>query len=240
MVKCNICNNYFKRIDSVHLVAKHDITVNEYLIKFPGSEVISKDSVKKYSIAQKSYAKTNPDKMKLRAKQAKQTITPEQQKKTLDAMTKARFEKYNEIYGKDSLRNKKISDKTTQRWANYTEVEKTRITKQSAATTRKQLGEDLYLEMMAYKSNIGYQTLVKTGRGSKWEATMITQLKHMFPDTIAEYRVRGRYFDAYIPSKNLLDEFDGDFSHPLSLDECQYDFQIRNFYNDIKKNKIAT
>jgi hypothetical protein len=239
MVKCNICNKYYKRIDAVHLPSKHNITVDKYLELFPGSEVISKDTVEKYSTAQTTYAANNADKMKLRAKKAKKTITPEQQKKSLDAMAAARFAQYDKIYGTDSIRNKKISEKTTNRWSNYSTTEKSDITKKSAKTTREQLGESAYLEMMANKSLKGYKTLVKNGRGSKWEAEMISKLANMFPDAIADYQVGGRWYDAFIPSKNLLVEFDGDFWHPKTLDDCQYDLQIRNYHNDQTKNKIA-
>jgi hypothetical protein len=239
MIKCNICNKYFKRIDAVHLPTKHNITVDEYLKLFPGSDVISIQTIEKYSTAQKTYATTNPAKMKLRAKKAKKTITPEQLKKTLDAMAAARFSKYDEIYGADSIRNKKISDKTTERWSTYSTSEKSDITKKSAQTTREQLGEQQYLEMMANKSLKGYKTLVKNGRGSKWEFEMVSKLTEMFSDTIADYQVGGRWYDAYIPSKNLLVEFDGDFWHPKTLNDCQYEFQIQNYYNDQTKNKIA-
>lgn len=239
MIKCNICGKHYKRIDAVHLPSKHNITANEYLKMFPGSEVVSKESLAKYSKSQISYAKTNPDKMKLRAKKAKKTITPEQQKKSLDAMAKARFEKFDLIYGIDSLRNKKISEKAISRWSEYDTDTKSKITKKSAATTRKRLGDGPYLEMMANKSLKGYKTLIKNGRGSKWEMEMINTLSNMFPDTIADYQVGGRWYDAFIPSKNLLVEFDGDFWHPLTLEDCQYDFQERNFHNDLKKNKIA-
>lgn len=239
MVKCNICNKYFKRIDAAHLPAKHNITADKYLELFPGSSVISEQTLKKYSTAQKTYATANPEKMKLRAKQAKKTITPEQQKKSLDAIAVARFAKYNEIYGTGSIRNKKISDKTSNRWSNYTTLEKSEITKKSAKTTRERLGEQLYLEMMADKSQKGYKTLVKNGRGSKWEFEMVSKLQSMFSDTIADYRVGGRWYDAFIPCRNLLVEFDGDFWHPKTLNDCQYEFQTRNYYNDQTKNKIA-
>ena len=239
MVKCNICDKYFKRINAVHLPSKHNITVDKYLELFPGSDVISKQTLEKYSTAQKTYATTNPEKMKLRALKAKNTITPEQQKKSLDAMASARFAKYDEIYGIGSVRNKKISDKTTNRWSNYTEAEKSKITKKSAKTTRDRLGEQPYLEMMANKSLKGYKALVKNGRGSKWESEMISKLQIMFSDTIADYQVGGRWYDAFIPSKNLLVEFDGDFWHPKTLNDCQYEFQIRNYHNDQTKNKIA-
>jgi hypothetical protein len=240
MIKCNICNKYYKRIDAVHLPSKHNITVDKYLAMFPGSDVISKDAINKYSIAQTTYAANNTDKMKLRAKKAKKTITTEQRKKSLEAMAAARFAKYNEIYGEGSSRNKKISKKTSERWANYSESEKSEITKKSVQTTRKQMGEAAYLEMMANKSLKGYKTLVKNGRGSKWEIEMISKLSNMYPDTITDYQVGGRWYDAFIPCKNILVEFDGDFWHPKSLDECQYDFQIRNYHNDLKKNKIAS
>jgi hypothetical protein len=239
MIKCNICNKYFKRIDAVHLPSKHNITVTKYLELFPGSHVISKQTLEKYSTAQKTYATANPEKMKLRSLKAKKTITPEQQKKTLDAMAAGRFAKYDEIYGADSVRNKKISDKTTKRWSNYTSLEKSEITKKSAKTTRDRLGEQLYLEMMSNKSLKGYKTLVKNGRGSKWEFEMISKLQNKFSDTIADYQVSGRWYDAFIPSKNLLVEFDGDFWHPKTLNDCRYEFQIRNYHNDQTKNKIA-
>jgi hypothetical protein len=239
MIKCNLCNKYYKRIDSVHLPKKHSITVDTYLEQFPEADVISKDTIKKYSIAQSVYAANNTDKMKLRSVKAKQTITPEQQKKSLDAMAAARRAQFDKIYGPGSVRNNKISTKAIKRWAEYSIDEKTAITKKSAETTRIHMGESTYLEMMANKSIKGYRTLVKNGRGSKWEADMIIQLTKLFPDTIADYNVGGRWYDAFIPSKNLLVEFDGDFWHPKTLNECQYEFQIRNYYNDQKKNKIA-
>ena len=239
MITCNICGKLYKRLDNGHLTKTHKITIEQYLIQFPGSTVILEETVKKYSTAQKTYAKSNPDEMRARSKKAKTKITSEQKQKTLEAQAKARIEKYDEIYGLNSLRNKKISQKTKDRWQTYSTEKKTQITKKSATTTRTKLGNDAYLEMMANKSIKGYKTLVKNGRGSKWEVEMIQQLYKMFPDTIADYRVGGRWYDAFIPSKNLLVEFDGDFWHPKTLDSCQYDFQKQNFHNDLKKNKIA-
>lgn len=239
MIKCNLCNKYYKRIDSAHLPKKHSITVEKYLEHFPGANIISSDTIKKYSIAQSTYASNNADKMKHRAQKAKQTITPEQRKKSLDAMAAARIAQFDKIYSAGSVRNKKISAKATKRWAEYSAEEKTAITKKSALTTRTQIGESAYLEMMADKSIKGYKTLVKNGRGSKWETVMIIQLTELYPDTVSDYKVGGKWYDAYIPSKNLLVEFDGDFWHPKTLNECLYDFQIRNYYNDQTKNKIA-
>ena len=239
MIECKICNKKYKRIDSVHLPKIHNISVDEYLDMFPGSDIISAESLKRYSTAQTEYAKSNPIVMKERAKKAKHSISTEDQQKSIDAMKKARESRYDEIYGSNSERNKKISIATTNRWNSYSKSEKSKITKKSAKTTRENMGDRKYLEMMADKSMKGYQSLVKNGRGSKWEEKMFQQLKTQFPDAVHEKRVGGRYFDAFIPSKNLLVEFDGDFWHPLTIEDCQYEFQERNFYNDLKKNKIA-
>jgi very-short-patch-repair endonuclease len=53
------------------------------------------------------------------------------------------------------------------------------------------------------------------------------------------YELDHRQYDAYLPDHNILLEFDGEFWHRKSLDECKYSFQTFNFYNDIRKNEIA-
>jgi hypothetical protein len=59
-----------------------------------------------------------------------------------------------------------------------------------------------------------------------------------------EYKVIGHYFDFYVESYGnkfggVLIEVDGEFWHPLSLDEAKYISQKNNFINDIVKNAIA-
>lgn len=53
------------------------------------------------------------------------------------------------------------------------------------------------------------------------------------------YVLENKQYDAYLPTHNLLLEFDGEFWHPKSLEECKYYTQILNYHNDIEKNKIA-
>lgn len=54
-----------------------------------------------------------------------------------------------------------------------------------------------------------------------------------------QHVVDGKRFDAFLPSENVLMEFDGDFWHPTSLDECQYPWQVDNYHNDRNKDEIA-
>lgn len=46
-------------------------------------------------------------------------------------------------------------------------------------------------------------------------------------------------YDFYLPKFNLLLEFDGEYWHKESLVECRYEWQTRNFENDLLKNQIA-
>ena len=48
-----------------------------------------------------------------------------------------------------------------------------------------------------------------------------------------------KYYDFYLPSYNILIEYDGDYWHKNSLEECENDLQINNFRNDRLKDKIA-
>jgi len=53
------------------------------------------------------------------------------------------------------------------------------------------------------------------------------------------HEIEQKQYDAYLPKYNVLLEFDGDFWHKQSLDECKYSFQTFNFYNDRRKDEIA-
>jgi very-short-patch-repair endonuclease len=54
-----------------------------------------------------------------------------------------------------------------------------------------------------------------------------------------QYEVSGKFYDAYLPEHNILLEFDGDYFHKQTYEECIYPIQKRNLKNDKKKNQIA-
>ena len=56
---------------------------------------------------------------------------------------------------------------------------------------------------------------------------------------IPQFNVNGWIFDCYIPDKNLLLEFDGDFWHPLTEEDCKYDFQKKRIHTDKFKSNVA-
>ena len=80
-----------------------------------------------------------------------------------------------------------------------------------------------------------------------WKARSETKLETKMYDFLLNHNLRfekryelgQRQYDAYLPDHNLLLEFDGEFWHKQSLDECKYNFQTFNFYNDRRKDEIA-
>lgn len=239
MIKCKICNKEYRRIDNGHLQKTHKISVKDYLERYPKAETISVSTRKKYAEGTVRYFKENPLEAFERTIGRWDKKTEEGKRKTIDTMKEGRLRNHNKIYGKGSVRNSRISKATKLRWASYTNEEKSTITSKSAQTTRERMGEDAYRANLAKNGIKGYKVLVKSGRGSKWEEKMLKELTTLYPDTVGDFKVGGRYYDAFIPSKNLLIEFDGNFWHPSSVDECKYVFQLSNFLNDFEKNEIA-
>ena len=58
---------------------------------------------------------------------------------------------------------------------------------------------------------------------------------------IREYQIPNttKFFDIYIPDQHLLIELDGDYWHPLTMNEAKTKIQKHNYKNDIYKNKLA-
>ena len=56
---------------------------------------------------------------------------------------------------------------------------------------------------------------------------------------VAQYKLEGRFYDAYLPDQNVLLEFDGSFWHKTKEEDCKYDFQRKGMVVDKLKNKIA-
>ena len=74
---------------------------------------------------------------------------------------------------------------------------------------------------------------------TKLETKMYSFLKLTGIRFEKRYELKHRQYDAYLPDYNVLLEFDGEFWHKKSLDECKYSFQRFNFYNDRHKDEIA-
>ena len=235
-VKCEICGNKFKQINFFHLNRKHNMGVAEYKNKFPNSKTTSESLGKQIS----ELTKIGMHK-------------PENWKKFKNHIdNRDYFGENNPFYGKHHTgemkrnlsenedRNKKISIGQKNNWkANY--EARCESNKDNWKKAKDNMGEELWLNGLREKSQKGFESVTKNGIWKKtkpeieYENKLISENK----DYIFNYKLDGKYFDFYIPSENKLVEIDGKFYHPLTIEECIYDFQKRNYYNDIKKNKIA-
>lgn len=74
---------------------------------------------------------------------------------------------------------------------------------------------------------------------NKFEQRLYNILKVENIEFIPQYELGGKFYDAYLPDYNTLIEFDGNFWHKDTLEECIYPIQKRNLKNDKRKDFIA-
>lgn len=132
-------------------------------------------------------------------------------------------------------RNKKISEKKKKYWENNPSA------KFKVGETWKGVRDKDPVKWRRHLLNIS-----RKGFEAAWgkketslEEKYYNMLKSENIDYIPQYELGGKLYDAYIPKENTLLEFDGNFWHPLSLKECQYEWQVDNYYNDRQKDDIA-
>lgn len=132
-------------------------------------------------------------------------------------------------------RNKKISEKKKQYWKENPE-KKTRVSQLWKVVRDKDPKKwKNRLLSISRKGFIAAWGKKETSLELKYYNTLQSENINYVP----QYELCGKLYDAYLTSENILLEFDGSFWHPRTLEECEYDWQIRNYHNDREKDKIA-
>jgi hypothetical protein len=132
-------------------------------------------------------------------------------------------------------RNKKISDKKKIYW-NENPDAKIRVGQIWKAARDKNPEE--WKKRLLSISRKGFEAAWGK-KETSLEEKYYNMLKTENIEYIPQYELSGKIYDAYLPSYNTLLEFDGVFWHPISLKECQYEWQIGNYHNDRQKDEIA-
>jgi len=101
------------------------------------------------------------------------------------------------------------------------------------------VGKEEFLRQQKINTIKRIRTAMKNSGTNMFESRLYNVLKSENIKFIPQYEVNGKFYDAYLPDYNTLIEFDGDFWHKESMDECIYPVQKRNFKNDRKKDFIA-
>lgn len=104
---------------------------------------------------------------------------------------------------------------------------------------KEKMGETEWKKHLLRIAKIGFEKIFGNNGETKLESKMYSFMDEHGIKYNKQFELDNRLFDAYLPDHNILLEFDGEFWHKLSLDDCKYDFQRVAFHNDRKKDCIA-
>lgn len=133
-------------------------------------------------------------------------------------------------------RNKKISISKEKYWKEHPE-EKIRVG--NLWKKEKEKDEVKWRKRLLIASKKGFETIYSPNGETSLEIKLYNFLSNNNIKYEKQYELDGKLFDAYLTEYNILLEFDGDFWHKSSLEECIYDFQKESFHNDEIKTLIA-
>lgn len=133
-------------------------------------------------------------------------------------------------------RNEKISNAKKKYWSEHPE-EKDRVA--NLWKLEKEKDEVKWKQRLLHASKKGFKKIYSPTGETSLEIKLYKFLSQNNIKYQKQYELEGKLFDAYLNDYNILLEFDGDFWHKSSLDECVYDFQKESYCNDQVKTQIA-
>lgn len=133
-------------------------------------------------------------------------------------------------------RNDKVSDAKIKYWKKHPEA-KNRVA--NIWKLWKARDENGWRKHLLKASQLGFKKIFSTNGETKLEEKMYSFMNARGINYIKQYELEYKLYDAYLPDHNVLLEFDGEFWHKKSLNECTYPFQKTSYYNDTIKDEIA-
>lgn len=236
-VQCEICKNNYKRITNYHL-RKHSIDMMEYSRLFPKSPTMTEETRLNYSKGTKKYSETMTKEEK-QERYSKRVYTEEQKLKHIKILEEGR----KNMNYKSPERSKRISEACKKRWEGISKEDRSKFIKEMVVPKYKQkLGEEEYNKMMRKKGQNGCKKLIEMGKKKEmnnFEKEMYDLLVKKGYSCEWQFEVDGWFYDVYIKEKNIIVEFDGDYWHPISIDELSDDRAKRQYNIDRIKDKVA-
>ena len=235
MVICEICKKEYKIITQQHL-SKHNILVGDYQIKYPNSPLLCEMTRNKYREGTKNYNKTygSPN---IGIPKSKQHI------ENLKIVAKNRTKEHYEKIANNKERNEKISKAKKSWWNNKSKKEKSDFIKEKVIPKIiENEGLDNYLNRLRKAGIKGHNRVRELGKkkiSNLFEKTMIEIIKNKGYSCIEQFEIGGYYYDSYIPEKNLIIEFDGDYWHPKTIEDCSNDRLKNQWKIDRYKDVLA-
>lgn len=237
MVVCQICKKEYKIITNQHL-SKHNINTEEYLNRFPGIKLIDGETLKKYSNGTKRYYQTlSTQEKELRYKSRKYSEEGKQKIK------KALKDSRHKINYSDPKRTEAISKAKKEWWKNKTKEERSSFFKDIVIPkTIESLGYEEYAKRCRKAGLKGYSGVINKGKNKQangFEEYMFSIISSKGYEYIEQFEIKGWFYDCFIPKMNLIIEFDGDYWHAKTKEECINDRLKHQWYIDRKKDSLA-
>ncbi len=159
-------------------------------------------------------------------------------RKKMSVLAKRKFIDHPDIKEKmyTKERNKKISLAKEKYWKEHPEA---KIRVGNMWKVEKEKDEVKWKRRLLDASKKGFEKIYSPNGESTLEIKLYNFLSNNNIKYEKQYELDGKLFDAYLTEYNILLEFDGEFWHKSSLEECMYDFQKESFHNDAIKNSIA-
>lgn len=243
MVICNICGKEFMSITS-HIFFKHQLSKEQYLIKFPGSKIVSDELSQKFSENARAIHKTlkEADLQKYQEVRSRTCKTMRNNKgdnfthspETIKKMKLSHIGVSNGGHTeatKEIIRQQKIGKPMNL----SDEARKLKTEKQKKRWEERRSDPNFanYLSVLSVRS-IEYIKEHGVSVPKKGKKTDIERRFCEFLDSHKiiyefQYFLEGKYYDFFIPSMNMLVETDGEFWH-------RFDRAIKN---DLEKHQIA-
>ncbi len=237
MIICEICKKEYKFISHSHLKI-HNKNEKEYLLMFPNASFYDNETLKNISENTKNAMKRPDVIVNVRSGLIKRSSN-QNWKNKLSISTKRQHlnkEFRDKFYSKESNIKRSIAKK---QW----HIQHPEFAKQFVSQIYKNRilkhGYEIFKEQCKSASYLGFLANINKHGYNKFETKLYLMLKEASIEFIPQFKLYNRFYDAFLPKYNLLLEFDGDFYHKNSINECIYIFQKKNFKNDIIKNKLA-
>lgn len=251
-MKCNVCDRECKNNNSlaIHVIKKHNISIQKYYDDYTKTD---EDGICLHCKKETKFINLKNGYRKFCCNQCSQTyqsLDIKMKSAKIQTMENTKLNRY----GDKHYSNLESSRKTNIKKygvKNPFQVEK--FKEKTKKTWLKKYGYDHPIKWMKERLSNNewhekYKRLSKKGRDAlKNNFNKPTSLEKKYYSLLKDekikfepqYELEGRWFDAYLPAYNTLLEFDGDFWHKESLNECQYDFQRKSYYVDQLKTKLA-
>lgn len=238
MITCLECNKEYRKLTKSHF-KNHGMTTEEYLIKYPNASLLCEDTRLKYSKGTIDHFNTlTVEERKARAYIRTEEII-QKMKNSLD-LYRTSSDDYKLRYTQE--RADKIAECQRKRWSIISAEDRSIILKNNQQVFKDRVGIDEYLKVKRKNGSQSYTNFKNKDNKnckSSFELEMLDYLDSIGIIYSVQFEVKGWYFDCYVPSKNLLLEFDGDFWHPLTEVDCKYPFQFNRLHTDKFKDNVA-